>query len=178
MNRPAAAWFAGLLVGAATATAAWVRLAGHPASSAATRAQLAAIRLGIRALEAWPTREWDDEDGQELAAFDAVIARQHGEGGTPQRRGQDGPLAPRDPDAGTPGGSRAAQARTGGLSHLGLGGGAQEAAYGAGGFIPGYADAETVAAAIRRDEPRITEAAVRSYAAAWLEGRRREREDP
>jgi len=64
MNRPAAAWFAGLLVGAATATAAWVRLAGHPVSSAATRAQLAAIQACIRALEALPTRPgWDDEDG-------------------------------------------------------------------------------------------------------------------
>jgi len=66
MTRPAAAWFAGLLVGAATATAAWVRLAGHPPVKAASRAQLAAIQACIRALEALPTREWDDdEDGYE-----------------------------------------------------------------------------------------------------------------
>jgi len=96
VNRPAAAWFAGLLVGAATATAAWVRLAGHPVSSAATRAQLAAIQACIRALEALPTQPgWDDDDG------------------TPQRRGQDGPLARRDPATGTPRGSMPAQARTG-----------------------------------------------------------------
>jgi len=99
MNQTAAAWLAGLAVGAATATAAWVRLAGHPPVKAASRAQLAAIQACIRALEALPTREWDDD-----------------EDGTPQRRGQDGPLAPRNPATGTPGGSepaRPAQARTG-----------------------------------------------------------------
>jgi len=55
-----AAWSAGLLVGAVAATAAWVRLAGHP-PVAVSRAQLAAIRACIRALEALPAREWDDD---------------------------------------------------------------------------------------------------------------------
>jgi len=130
VTRPAAAWFAGLLVGAAAATATWVRLAGHPPVKAASRAQLAAIQACIRALEALPTREWDGDEpmfdkGGILPSGVCTFYNGTGrpiylgpddEDGTPQRRGQDGPLAPRDPATGTPGGSEAArpaQARTG-----------------------------------------------------------------
>ncbi len=157
MNRPAAAYACGLLVGAATATAAWVRLAGHPVSSAATRAQLAAIQVCIRALEALPTQPgWDDDDG------------------TPQRRGQDGPLGRRDPATGTPGGSMPVQARTGrsgAVTPYTLGG---EAATAAADMCPQCHRDNTQPWDLCADcAAGNAQAAEKSYA-AWLDAHRRE----